>query len=336
MSTSPKIKFGVIGCSRIALKGALPAMVDSEYAELAMVGSRSEEKAKEVAEQFSCGAWGTYDDIVNNKEINAIYVSLPNSMHEEWSIKALNAGKHVWCEKPAATSFDAAKNMTRAARENGVRLIEGFMFRYHPQHTKIKKIIKEGTLGDPLRFEGCFGYPFPPQESIAIKKELQGGSFYNAGGYPVAASRMIFEEEPLSVFATLKEDPNSGVNTGADALLFYSKGKMALISSLFGSYFQSTYSVLGSEAYIKAARAYAVPRDMSTKIYLDKDDVVEEMIIEPADHFRLMLDDFCKEVAKGGASTKKYEEDILDQARVIEAIKLSSKENRPVKISEMR
>ena len=133
-------------------------MVDSEYAELAMVGSRSEEKAKEVAEQFSCGAWGTYDDIVNNKEINAIYVSLPNSMHEEWSIKALNAGKHVWCEKPAATSFDAAKNMTRAARENGVRLIEGFMFRYHPQHTKIKKIIKEGTLGDPLRFEGCFGY----------------------------------------------------------------------------------------------------------------------------------------------------------------------------------
>ncbi|MFH1162106.1 MAG: sugar nucleotide-binding protein [Candidatus Jorgensenbacteria bacterium] len=331
----PKVQFGVLGCSRVAQKGMLPAMLDSQSAELAMVGSRSPEKAKEVAKQFKCDSWGTYEEVINNKDIDVVYISLPNALHEEWVVKAARAGKHVICEKPAAISYAAAKRMVEAAKENKVRLLEGFMFRYHPQHAKVETLIREGVLGKLLRFEGCFGYSMPERGSNIMNKDLVGGSFYASAPYPVYASRMIFGEEPESVLCNLTIDPESGVDVRTDMVLHYPGGKSAFASSLFGSYFQSTYSVLGSKAHVRMARAYAVPRDMKTKIFLDADDEVQEFVIEPADHFRLMLDDFCEKILKGDAGTKNYEGDLLAQARVFEAARLSDKEKRTVKISEI-
>lgn len=339
MKNRSQIKFGILGCSRIAQKNTLPAMQSSASVRLAMVGSRDPLKAKEVAEKFNGEKWGAYDEVLQNPDIDAVYISLPNSLHEEWTIKAARAGKHVICEKPAATSYAAAKNMVLAAEENGVRLLEGFMFRYHPQHAEVKKLIKNGALGDILRFEGCFGYSMPDPEKSEMRKELHGGSLHATGCYPIAASRMIFEEEPESIFAKFKIDPESGIDVQTDIILHYPNGKTALASSLFGSYYQSTYSVLGSKACVKLARAYAVPRDMETKLYFeyfDADDKVRETIIAPTDHFQLMLDDFCAEIIKGDSGVKKYEADLLAQARVIEAAKLSNQKNRPIKISEIK
>ncbi|MDP2704167.1 MAG: Gfo/Idh/MocA family oxidoreductase [bacterium] len=330
------MKFGIIGCSRVAQKGMIPAICGSSIAELAMIGSRDKEKAKETASRFHCGTFGTYEDVINNKDIDVVYVSLPNSMHEEWSIKAANAGKHVICEKPAAISYASARKMVQAAKDNNVRLLEGYMFRYHPQHAKVKSLIREGVLGELVRFEGVLGYPMPEKGSTMMQKELAGGSLQGSAGYPVSASRMIFEEEPISIFCRLEIDPESGVDVKTDILLEYSNKKSAFASSIFGSYFQSTYNVLGTKACVKMGRAYAVPRDMGTKIFLDIDDKVEETVIEPADHFRIMLDDFCGEILKGAKSVKKYEDELLAQARVLEAARLSDKEKRIVKISEIQ
>lgn len=333
--TPPKLQFGVLGCSRVAQKGMLPAMLDSQFAELAMVGSRSPEKAEEVAKQFRCDSWGTYEDVINSKDIDVVYISLPNALHEEWAVRAARAGKHVICEKPAAVSYTAAKRMVGAAKENKVRLLEGFMFRYHPQHAKVAELIREGVLGKLLRFEGCFGYSMPERDSNIMNRDLGGGSFYASAPYPVYASRMLFGEEPESVLCNLTIDPESGVDVRTDMVLHYPGGKSAFASSLFGSYFQSTYSVLGTKAHVRMARAYAVPRNMETRIFLDTNDEVREFVIEPADHFRLMLDDFCGEILKGGAGTKNYEGDLLAQARVFEAARLSNREKRIVKISEI-
>src|SRR4051812_31384657 len=130
MRAQKKIRFGVIGTSRIAKKSAIPAIVDSEFATLTMIGARQPEKAAAYAQEFGCRL-GTYEDVLNS-DIDAVYISLPNSLHEEWTIKAANARKHVWCEKPAALSYGSAKRMVEAAKKNGVRLMEGFMFTYHP------------------------------------------------------------------------------------------------------------------------------------------------------------------------------------------------------------
>ena len=260
---------------------------------------------------------------------------MPVGLHEEWTIKSAEAGKHVWCEKSSATSLASAKRMVAACRKNNVRLAEGFVFRYHPQHKKVISLIKEGLLGDLLMFHGCFGFPFPDENNIRLKKELGGGALNDAAPYPIYASRMLFEEEPLSVVCRLKMDPQLGVDVKADVLLTYSEGKVAFISSSFGAYFQSTYSLWGSKSYLSMKRAYAIPKDMSTSIFLNADDKISEIIVEPEDQFRLMLDDFCRENLNRGENKKNFESDLLAQARVLEAARLSNREERIVKISEL-
>jgi len=167
-----KIKFGILGCSRIAVKRMMPAIVNSEYAKLVAVGSRDLNKAKEVALRFRVNNYGAYEDILINKEIQAIYISLPNSLHEEWAIKACEAGKHVICEKPAGISYAAAKRMVDAAKKNNIRLMEGLMFRYHPQQLKVKELIREGTLGELIKFDGCLGFTSRKKMTLQCEKNL--------------------------------------------------------------------------------------------------------------------------------------------------------------------
>lgn len=332
---SSKVRFGIIGCSSVAKRSMLPAMKDSEVAEIEIIGSRNNEKAIEYCKIFGCNSYGTYDDVLKDNNVDAVYISLPAGLHEEWTIKAAEAGKHVICEKPSTTSFESAKRMVTACKKNNVRLMEGFMFKYHPQHKKVMDLIKEDILGDLLNFYGCFAFPFPAEDNIRLKKELGGGVMNDSMPYPVYASRFIFEEEPISVFCKLKMDTKLGVDIKADALLAYSKGKIAFASSAFGSYYQSTYSILGSKAQLSMKRAYAIPRDIKAIIFLNAEDKVNEIVIEPADHFKLMLDDFYREITSKKKS-KNFEEDLLAQAKVLEAARLSNKESKIVKISEIK
>ena len=330
------LRFGVIGCSRISQKSVLPAMLESRFAELVMIGSRSKEKAAAFAEQFHSASYGNYEDVLRNKNVEAVYISLPIALHEKWVMKATKAKKHVLCEKPAATTFSSAKKMVGAARKNKVRLMEGLMFRYHPQHAKVKELIKRGVFGELLKFDGCLAVPMPDKNNSILQASLGGGYYNDAAPYPIYASRMIFGEEPISVACHLVIDRRRKIDTKSDMLLEFPDGKSAFISTAIGSYYQSTYSVLGSKAYAKVARAYAVPKNWTTKIYLEKNDKTTEIKIEPADHFKLMIDDFSKEILRGDASAKDYEDDLLAQARILEAGRVSHREKRIVYLREFK
>lgn len=333
-SSVEKVRFGIIGCSRVAKKAMLPAMNDAKMAEIGMIGSRSPEKALEFSKEFGCNSYGSYRDVLRNENIDAVYISLPVGSHEEWTTKSAEAGKHVLCEKSSTTSLASAKRMVAACRKNNIRLLEGFSFRYHPQHKKVIGLIKQGLLGDLLMFHGYFGFPFPDNDNIRLKKELGGGVLNDSACYPIYASRMLFEEEPLSVVCKLKMDAQLGVDIKADILLTYSDGKVAFISSAFGAYFQSTYSLWGSKSYLSMKRAYAVPKDMKTSILLNADNKISEIIVTPEDHFRLMVDDFCREILNRGGR-ENFESDLLAQARVFEAARLSNEEERIVNICEL-
>ncbi len=285
-------------------------------------------------EEYKCDA-GTYEDVLARKDIDAVYISLPNTLHEEWVIKAAAAGKHVWCEKPSALTYASAERMLEACTQNKIRFMEGFMFLSHPQHIKVRQLIEEGSIGEPLKFEGCFAFPFPEKDSALLNANLGGGSLNDSAVYPIRASRMIFNDEPASVFCNMVADPKAGVDTKIDMLLMYSGGRSAFIYSAFGSYFQSTYSVLGSKGKITMERAYAVPRDRQVKIFLDTDDTVVEITIDPADHFALMIDEFCEEITKGEKSDRHYENELLAQARILDAARKSFEEGRVVLLSEV-
>lgn len=331
-----KIRFGVIGLSRVAKKSALPALAASSHAELFMLGSRDPEKSRAIASDFAVPSFGSYDDVIAHPDIDAVYISLPNALHEEWAIKAAKAGKHVWCEKPAALSFDSAERMVDAARESGVRMMEGFAFLYHPQHAAVRSLIVEKELGDLRSFEGAFFYPKPEKGNIRLDPSLGGGSYADAAVYPIRASRMIFGDEPLSVSCSLTIDPEAGVDVRADATLLYPGDRTAHIVSGFDENYQSTYRVIGSEAHISTERAYAVPPDREVHIYLERAGSMQEIAIAPVDQFALMIDDFCAQTALVADSTATYEDDLLAQARIVEAGLRSHVERRVVQLSEIR
>jgi predicted dehydrogenase len=335
MIMKTKIRFAVLGCSRIAKKAAIPALLDSQYAELAMVGSRSYEHAKECAAEFGCDSYGTYEEVLGSKDVDAVYISLPNSLHEEWAVKAAEAGRHVWCEKPAALTYASAKKMVAASKKNNVRLMEGFMFLSHPQHAKVREMIEKGMIGELRTFEAEYSYPLPDTDNIRLDADLGGGIYYDAAVYPIRASKMFFNAEPESIVCNLTMGTESGVDIKAEGVLTYPDGRSASFSSAFSDEYRSTYTIVGSKAQIRMERAYAVPKDMAVKIFLEAAGGVQEIVIPPADHFKLMLDEFCKEILLGSAGTKHYEEDLLAQARVLEAGRLSHTEHRTVPLSEI-
>jgi len=142
-----KLRFGIIGCSSIAQSSTLPAIVQSKFAELKMIGSRSKERGKKFAEEFDCKNFGSYDEVLENNEVDAVYISVPVGLHEEWTIKAAKSGKHILCEKSSSSSYESAKRMVACSKQNNVRIMEGFMFRFHPSHRKIHEMINSGYLG---------------------------------------------------------------------------------------------------------------------------------------------------------------------------------------------
>ena len=140
------LKFGIIGCSRIAKRSVIPAIIKSEYAEVEIIGSRSTDKAKDFAKEFNSEKFGTYEDVISDDSVDAVYISTPIDTHAEWANKVTAAGKHVYVEKSSTYDLKSAIEMVESAKENNVRLMEGFMFRFHPQHQKVKELIKDCLL----------------------------------------------------------------------------------------------------------------------------------------------------------------------------------------------
>jgi len=325
------LKFGIIGCSRIARKSVIPAILKSEFAELEIIGSRTIEKSKEFSTEFNCKKNGTYDDVISDDSINAVYISTPIGTHAELAMKAASAGKHVYCEKSATDSFTSAKEMVECSKNNNVRIMEGFMFRFHPQHKKVKELINNNKIGDLDSFYGSFGFPSFPEGDIRYNKELGGGFLNDSGCYPICASRMIFDQEPLSVFSHNSIDSKTGVDVKGTSILTYKNNKTASITYANGNYYQAKYEVWGSEGVISLDRAYSVPSDFITKINLQynienswegrKNEIIK---VEPTDHFLKMIDMFCMEINGNDKLSLNFEKELLNQAKVMEAHRLSN------------
>ncbi|NDB52191.1 MAG: gfo/Idh/MocA family oxidoreductase [Nitrosopumilaceae archaeon] len=328
-----RTKFGIIGCSRIANRSVIPAIRKSENAELGIIGSRSTERAKETAGKFECRKFGTYQDVLNS-DVDAVYISLPISMHEEWAVKAANAGKHVLCEKSSTTSYLSAQKMVLAAKQNNTRLMEGFMFRFHPQHQKIKEIISEKRIGDLFLFNGNYGFPPVSHDDIRYDAALGGGILNETGCYPVCASRMIFNEEPTSVTCDLVID-SSGIDVKGHASILFGDDKAAVISFSFESYYQANYRVWGKSGLIEVNRAYAVPSEFVTTIHLHTENSKEEFKAGPTDHFIKMVDSFCKEISGIEKSSYNFEQDLLDQAKLMESLRLSNKSKKRMYLTDL-
>ena len=328
------VRFGIIACSSVARRRFLPALAASKVAQLVHVGSRDPAKAAECAREFSVAKSGSYEAVLADPDVEVVYISTPPSLHEEWVLKAAAAGKHVLVEKPAFADFRAAVAVVEWCPAAGVRLAEGYSFRWHPQHAVVRSLITQGRIGQPRFFSAEFTYPRPPENDIRLKPELDGGVFRDSAGYPVAAALLHISARPVSVFCQLGRDQATGVDDSFSLWMRFAQGETAQVLVAFGAHYRSRYAIVGTQGRVESERAFSVGPQMKTFIALETDAGQERIEVAADDQFRLMLDDFSAQVRGDGAQPKDFEADILLQHAVMDAAARSQREGRMISLSD--
>jgi predicted dehydrogenase len=313
-----KVRFGILGCADIAKRRFIPALIKSKLAQLAGIASRSKKKAENLASQYGIKSY-TYDALLKSNDIDAIYIPLPNHLHLEWSIKALEEGKHVLCEKPIVLDVKSAYILTDFAKKNNRCLMEGYMFLYHPQHLKIKEVIKKRAIGKPRIFRSSFGFAWKKFNNFRMKKEMGGGVLFDNGGYPLAAIRFLFGAEPqeTSGYAYCNQD---GLDLSFSVTTLLNNGMIAQIHGSFIQAYECFYEIIGTEGIITLNRSYTTPSDLNNVIYVKRGYDTEEIQIPAEDHFANMIDYFCSNLNSIDIR-QKLREDIILQAKALECIK---------------
>ena len=222
-----KVRWGVMGTADIARGQTIPGMQQAEHCELYAIAGRKIEKAESYREQFGFRkAYGSYDELLADPEVEAVYIPLPNDIHCEWSIKALKAKKHVLVEKPMAVSEAQVKEMFRAAEENGVLLMEAFAYLHSPFVKAVKAELDAGTIGDIRYFESAFITGRRPDTDIRLRRETYGGALYDLGCYPVSMAMWMLGKEPDEVRASAQFSEKK-IDLFTSALLLYDNGTVA-------------------------------------------------------------------------------------------------------------
>ena len=325
-----KIKFGILGCSTIAEKSMIPAIQKSSNAELYMLGSRSNKKSARLSKKFSCKLYGDYDAVLENELIDAVYISLPPIFHEKWAIKAAKSGKHIICEKPTALSKESAKTILKQCKKNNVRIIENFAFKFHPQQTKVAEIIKNNSIGKVSSFYGNYSFNLNvPKNNFRMNKNLGGGIFNDVAGYLICASRLIFNENPTRIFCDLKYVDN--IDISGNIYMKFSN-KTAICSFSYENYFQSLYNISGTNGIIQVERAFNLRNESKSVININKNDKLKKISINPYNQYKILVDIFCNQIINSKIKKIDFENDIMNQSKIMDAAKKSSIKKRVVNI----
>ncbi|WKA54679.1 Gfo/Idh/MocA family protein [Planococcus shixiaomingii] len=252
-----KVRWGILGTANIARTEVIPAIVRASNAEVAAIASRSS-KVYEVANELSIeSAYESYDELLEDDEIDAVYIPLPNHLHKEWVFKAAQKGKHVLCEKPASLTAEEAQEMVKVCQENNVKFMEAFMYQFHPQHQRVRDIIASGEIGDVMLFKSSHSYYFADRTgNIRMVKEMGGGSIYDVGCYSIHALRHVLQTEPVEVQANAEMDPEAQVDLSAYSFLKLENGAKAILDCSFDMMDRNEYEVVGTKGSIKVPFAF--------------------------------------------------------------------------------
>jgi predicted dehydrogenase len=264
-----KVKWGILGAASIAQRRVVPAMQECDRAEVVAVASRSIEKAKAFASQFSLPkAYGTYEELLADPEVEAIYNPLPNHLHVEWSIRAASRGKHVLCEKPLSRTVAEARLLLEARDDYGVKIGEAFMIRTHPQWLRTQELVHGGRIGKLRSAAGLFSYFNVDPANTRNIEEYAGGALMDIGCYPIKTSRFVFAEEPVRVSACTERDPSFKTDRLTSAILEFPTGQCIFTVSTQMVYYQKM-QFFGTEGRIDVEVPFNAPADKPTRIFID-------------------------------------------------------------------
>ena len=266
-----KLNWGVIGTGKIARVHVIPAMQKGEFSHISAIASRNKQKAEKAAAELEIEkAYGSYEELLADPDIQAVYIPLPNHLHVEWSIKAMEAGKHVLCEKPFALSVKDVKKAIDVRDKTGMKISEAFMVRSNLQWLKARELVRSQEFGELRAVQGFFSYYNTDPENIRNSPETGGGGLWDIGCYPVNTSRFLFQEEPVRVAASLEKDPVFKVDRLASALLEFPSGQAQFISATQVAPFQRMLAV-GTKKHLEVEIPFNAPSKTPSRILIGED-----------------------------------------------------------------
>src|SRR3984957_17124931 len=324
MNKNKKVTWGVLGVANIAMKKVLPAMQRGEWCQIAAIASRDLQKAERAAQQLGIGkAYGSYEELLADPEIEAVYNPLPNHLHVPWSIKAAEAGKHVLCEKPISLTVPEAISLLRTRDRTGVKIEEAFMVRTHPQWCKAIDLIKTGKIGAVRSVMGYFSYFNRDPKNIRNIRDYGGGALMDIGCYLIYTSRLIFGEEPTRVLGMIERDPELQTDVLTSGILHFPSGQSVFTCSTQVAPYQRV-QILGTQGRIEIEIPFNAPPDKPCRIFRDdgrdlSGRSAEILEFPVGDQYTIKVDLFSQNILEGTELAVSLEGSIRNMA-VIEAV----------------
>lgn len=320
-----RLRWGILSTAAIARTKVIPGIQAAEHCEVVAIASRDAMRATRVATELGIPtAHGSYDELLADPDVDAVYIPLPNHLHATWTIAAAEAGKHVMCEKPLATTAPDAERMLAAAERAGVHLMEAFMYRLHPSWVAVRELLASGRIGPLVAVESWFSYHNDDPRDIRNILDAGGGALYDIGCYSVNLSRMLFGSEPTRVEAIVVRDPAGGTDTVTSGVLAFEGGLATFTCSTRAEDDQRVH-IYGTSGRIAIEIPFNIPPDRPTRVFVSAggDPPVapdtETLIFDAADPYTVEAEAFATAVLDG-RPVPVPPADAIANLRVIDAI----------------
>ncbi|MFL6128976.1 MAG: Gfo/Idh/MocA family protein [Mycobacteriales bacterium] len=331
------MRWGILGPGRIA-RSFLTGLAGSATQSAVAVGSRDLGRARAVADDFGVPrAYGSYEELIADDGVEAVYVALPNSLHAPWSDAAARAGRQVLCEKPLGRSAAEVEAMVRVGRECGVRLMEAFMYRFHPRTLALAGMVARGDLGEPRLLRASFGFTVTDIANVRLSAELAGGALMDVGCYPVNATRML-AGRVTGVTASARW-ADSGVDETLAGTLEHASGALSAVSCSLASSHHNLIQLVGTDGVVDVPSAFTpAPDRPSVLVHTPgaRGGQPREIRFEPVNQYTLEAEGFAAAVAAGDDGAAGLPQlpltESLDNAATIDALLRSSRQSRPVAV----
>ncbi|HEY44102.1 MAG TPA: Gfo/Idh/MocA family oxidoreductase [Anaerolineae bacterium] len=318
------IRWGLLSTANIN-KRLIPAIRRSKRGELIAVASRDEQKAKDYAREWEIPiSFGSYEEMLTSGSIDAVYISLPNHLHAEWSVRALSEGLHVLCEKPFALSVDEVDQMVTASKTHQRVLAEAFMYRHHPQTLLAGEWVQSGKLGEISLVRGVFNFTLQEQHRIRLVPEFGGGSLWDIGVYPLSFAQFIMGSHPTRVSGA-QWIGETGVDETFAGLLHYTNDRFATIGSSFRSPFYTSAEIIGTEGRLVFNRPFVVLDETRKMIFHPQDGGPREIPVPEKELYLGQIEDMHAAILDGKPSYVSLEE-TRDHIRTVEALYKSAQD----------
>jgi predicted dehydrogenase len=327
-----KVSWGILSTAKIGIEKVIPAMQKGNFCDVMAIASRNYDRAKKMATKLNISkACGSYEELLADSDIQAVYIPLPNHMHVEWSIKSLEAGKHVLCEKPIGISAAEAQELLIASKKYpNLKIMEAFMYRFHPQWQKTKQLVTEGRIGDLKTIQSFFCFYNTDPDNIRNKPECGGGGMMDIGCYCISLSRFIYDAEPERVVGIVEYDQKFKVDILASGILDFGKRTSTFTCSMQLNPYQRV-NIFGTKGRIEIEIPFNAPPDVPCRMFLQEGTNVKEMVFPICDQYTIEADLFSQAVLND-TNVPTPLEDALANMKVIEAIIESSKSRTWCKI----